>query len=75
MLFGQMKRVYNLEQLEEGGGFGGSLTKLSILMLLHDVGKDSQNSCGGVPFLMMKKGHFIYRKMRRKGKKKLVLRI
>jgi hypothetical protein len=75
MLFRQMKQVYNLEQLEEGGGFEGSLTKLSILMLSHDVGKDSQNSCSGVPFLMMKKDHFIYRKMRRKRKKKLVLRI
>jgi hypothetical protein len=64
--------VCNLDLFKEREEFGGNLIKLTILMLLHNVRKDSKNSCGGVVSYTMRKDHFIYRKIKLKKRKKLV---
>jgi hypothetical protein len=38
-----MKLVFSLDLFGEEEEFGGNLMKLTIPMLLHDVGKDSRN--------------------------------
>jgi hypothetical protein len=67
--------VCNLDLFREKEEFRGNLIKPTISMLLHNVGKDSKNSCGGVVSYTMRKGHFIYEKMKPKKRNKLVQRI
>jgi len=64
--------VYNLDLSKEREEFRGKQIKPTILMLLHNAGKDSLNSCGGVLSYTMRKGYSIYGKMKLKKRNKPV---
>jgi len=67
-----MKLVFNLDLFKEREEFRGSLIKLIILMLLHDVGKDFKNLCGRVVLHITRKGHSTFGKMKLRKRNKLV---
>jgi hypothetical protein len=64
--------VFNLDLFEEGEEFKGNLMKLTILILLHNVGKDSKNLYSRVVLHTIRKGYSIFGKIKPKKKNKLV---
>jgi hypothetical protein len=64
--------VFNLDLFKEREEFRGSLIKLIILMLLHNVRKDFKNLCGKVVLYTTRKGYSTFEKMKLRKRNKLV---
>ena len=64
--------MYNLDLFKEREEFRIKQIKLIILMLVHDTKKDSLNLCSRVLLYIIRKGYFIYKKIKLKKRNKLV---
>jgi hypothetical protein len=64
--------VYNLDLFKEKEKFKRNLIKFIILILLHNIKKDFKNLYNRVVLYTIRKGYFIFKKIKLKKRNKLV---